>query len=166
MGMAVRKKHFKYRHNNPKSPSNRYEFQLPISFYLNEEEMDCPGLAIKVFYAAKLNLCVPYIAETMVEESGKPFEIPDDLFPELKKASWDIKNLKMRSFRLSLPREIARQYLYAELFKIPGFSFIPNVESGSVIRKLLEKIDERLYCMEYVETFDTVPQTIPKSVEA
>jgi len=102
----------------------------------------------------------------MVEENGKPFQIPDDLFPELKTASWDIKNPKIHSFRLSLPRYIAQQYLYAELFQIPGFNSIPRIESGSVIRKLLEKIDERLFSMEYVKTFDTVPQTIPKPVEA
>jgi len=160
------KKSFKYRYNNPKSPSTRKEYQLPISFYLNDKEMDCPGLAIKVYYNVKLNLCIPYIAETMVEEKGKPFEIPEDLFPELKKASWDVKNLKMRSFRLNLPPEIAQQYLYAELFQIPGFNFTPDIESGSVIRKLLEKIDERLYCMEYVKTFDNVPEILPKPLEA
>jgi len=164
MAMAVRKS-FKYKPVNPKSPSTRKEYQLPISFYLNDEEMDCPGLAIKVTYIPKLNLCVPFIADFLLDK-WRPFEIPEDLFPELKKTSWDFKNLKMSTFRLHLPREIAQQYLYAELFRIPGFNFIPDIESGSVIRKLLEKIDERLYCMEYLKTFDTVLEILPKPLEA
>jgi len=93
--------------------------------------------------ARAMNLCVPYIAAPDRCGQYEPLELDGSLFPEIPQDTPAVKALKMRKIRLSLPPAIASQYRIAALLDIPGFDTVTAIESGSVIRELMTRYENR-----------------------
>jgi len=133
----------KFFQRNAKTRTDGVSYQLPVTFYLQEEK-DHGDTAIKVYYAEHLNMCIPYLAIPNAEGTYMPLSISYDFFPKISLDSRTLHKMKMIPFRSFLPPEIARQYQFAELLKIPGFDNHADIESGAVIRGLLNRYEERV----------------------
>jgi len=126
----------------------RRSVQVPILYFSdgwNREYHDRFGtrLFIRSFWLESEDLMVPYSA-TMDEHNRilVPYNIPKGYFI-LPEDPFLRYKLKLRRFFIQLPLYINRQYFYAEALQVRGVPYRLSIESGEIIRNLLEEIEKR-----------------------
>ena len=118
--------------------------QLPVTLFLGADDNLPDTIRIDIHQSKILNLCVPYIAAADRFGHFSPLKLDSTQFPEIPQDTHTLRGLKMRAFRLRLPQEIADQYRLAAFLNIPRYDSIPAIESGSVIRELLDRYQNRI----------------------
>lgn len=125
----------------------RRNIQVPLLYFSdgwNREYHDRFGvrLFIRSFWMEHEELLIPYIA-TMNEYGGviTPYRIPDGYFV-LPEDPFRRYKLKLRKLIIQLPQQVGRQYFYAEALQVHGTPYRRPIESGEVIRNLLEMIEK------------------------
>jgi len=126
--------------------SAQRSIQVPILFFTESRDTEYHDrfgvrLFIRSFWLEAEDLLIPYIAT--MDEYGRvirPYRIPDDYFP-LPEDPYRRYKLKLRRLMIQLPQNVNRQYFYAEALKVNGVPYRRSIETGEVIRSLLEQIE-------------------------